>query len=224
MLYRRDDDRFFALSFKIDETDAGILKALMQDGRRSLREIARIVSVSTPTVESRLKRLFDMGVIKKISPVIDPEKIEQGIYVLINLKVDTAKIDDVSQRLAEMEEVRCVFQVTGDSNLTIRVVTDSMKSLQEFLTARISALPNSQLVSSNVITKIIKEEQGVVIRPNLGVRLKCDYCDGKIEGEPVRLKVGEQERYFCCKVCLASYKEKYGAKIEALSKPQGSKL
>ena len=151
MLYSRDDDRIFALSFKIDETDAGILKALMQDGRRSLREIARIVSVSTPTVESRLKRLFDMGVIKKISPVIDPEKIEQGIYVLINLKVDAAKIDDVSQQLAEMEEVRCVFQVTGDSNLTIRVVTDSMKSLQEFLTAKISALPNSQLISSNVI-------------------------------------------------------------------------
>ena len=74
------------MSVKIDETDAGILKALMEDGRRSLREIARVVQVSTPTVESRLKRLFDMGVIKKISPVLDPDKIEHGIYVLINLR------------------------------------------------------------------------------------------------------------------------------------------
>ncbi len=209
------------MTTKLDETDAGILRALMEDGRRSLREIARIVSVSTPTVESRLKRLFDMGVIKKISPILDPDKIEHGIYVLINLRVDASKIDEISTRLAEMEEVRCVFMVTGESNLTVRVVTDGMKSLQEFLTTKISALPTAQIVSSNVITRIVKEEQGVIVRPSLKVRLRCDYCNGKIEGEPVRLRVGEQERYFCCKVCLESYKEKYGSRIEALGKQQG---
>ena len=203
---------------KLDATDAGILRALMEDGRRSLREIARIVSVSTPTVESRLRRLFDMGVIKKISPILDPDKIEHGVFVLINLKVDTSKIDEISSRLAEMEEVRCVFMVTGESNLTIRVVTDSMKSLQEFLTKKIAGLQDVELISSNVITRIVKEEQGVVVRPSLGIRLRCDYCNGKIEGEPQRLRVGERDRYFCCKVCLESYKEKYGSKIEALSK------
>jgi Lrp/AsnC family leucine-responsive transcriptional regulator len=55
------------MSARLDETDVSILRALMDDGRRSLRKIARIVSVSTPTVETRLKRLFDMGVIRKIS-------------------------------------------------------------------------------------------------------------------------------------------------------------
>jgi len=206
------------VSTKLDETDAGILRALMEDGRRSLREIARIVSVSTPTVESRLKRLFDMGVIKKISPILDPDKIEHGIYVLINLRVDASKIDEVSSRLSEMEEVRCVFMVTGESNLTIRAVIEGMKSLQEFLTAKVAALPTVQIVSSNVITRIVKEEQGVIVRASLKVRLRCDLCNGKIEGEPVRLRVGEQERYFCCKVCLESYKEKYGSKIEAISR------
>jgi Lrp/AsnC family transcriptional regulator for asnA, asnC and gidA len=211
------------MSVKLDETDAGILKALMEDGRRSLREIARIVSVSTPTVESRLKRLFDMGVIRKISPLLDPDKIEHGVYVLINLKVDTSKLEDVSSRLAEMEEVRCVFMVTGECNLTVRVVADSMKSLQEFMTTKIAAFQGVQLVSSNVITKIVKEEQGVIIRPSLRVHLRCDYCNGKIEGEPHRLRVGERDRYFCCRVCLDSYKEKYGSKIEALSKQDALK-
>jgi Lrp/AsnC family transcriptional regulator for asnA, asnC and gidA len=206
------------MSVKIDETDAGILKALMEDGRRSLREIARVVQVSTPTVESRLKRLFDMGVIKKISPVLDPDKIEHGIYVLINLKADTSKIDEVTQHLAEMDEVRCVFMVTGESNITIRAVADDMKSLQELLTKKIAGLENVQILSSNVITRIIKEEQGVIIRPNLRINLRCDYCNRKIEGEPAKLRVGEQDRYFCCKVCLESYQEKYSSKIIALSK------
>ena len=137
--------------------------------------------------------------------------------------MDSSKIDEVSSRLAEMEEVRCVFMVTGESNLTIRIVVDSMKSFQEYLTTNISALPSVQLVSSNVITRIVKEEQAVIIRPSLRIRLKCDYCNGKIEGEPSRLTVGERDRYFCCRTCLESYKEKYGSKIEALSKQEGSK-
>jgi len=165
----------------------------MEDGRRPLREIARIVSVSTPTVESRLRRLIDMGVIKKISPILDPEKIEHGVFVLINLKVDTSKIDGISSRLAEMEEVRCVFMVTGESNLIIRVVSDSMKSLQEFLTRKIAAFQDVELVSSNLITRIFKEEQRVVVCPSLRVPLRCDYCNGKIEGEPHRLRVGERD-------------------------------
>ena len=209
---------------RLDEVDVGIVKALAEDGRRSLREIARLVSVSTPTVESRLKRLFDMGVIKRISPVLDLDKIEHGINALVNLKVETSKLDEVSSQLAEMEGVSCVFMVTGESNLSIRLVTDSVKSLQEFLTTKIAALQDLQLVSSNVITKIVKEEQSIVLRPSLRVRLRCDYCNGKIEGEAFKLRVGERERYFCCRVCLSSYKEKYGPRIEALSKQDGPKI
>jgi DNA-binding Lrp family transcriptional regulator len=187
---------------KLDETDSGILKALMQDGRMSLRMIAKTVSVSAPTVESRLKRLFDMGVIKKISTILDSGKIEHGVYVLIDLKADPARIDEVASRLAEMDEVRSVFMVTGKSNMSIRVLADSMKSLQEFLTNKVAVLQGIELVSSNVITRIVKEEQGVILRPNLGVRLRCDYCNAKIQGETSRLTVGDRERYFCCRTCL----------------------
>jgi DNA-binding Lrp family transcriptional regulator len=114
--------------------------------------------------------------------------------------------------------------VTGDSYLTIRVVADNMKSFQDFLTTKIAALKGVELVSSNVITKIVKEEHGVILHPTLRLDLRCDYCHGKIQGQSFRLKVGERERYFCCRVCLESYKEKYGPKIEVLFKQDGSKM
>jgi Lrp/AsnC family transcriptional regulator for asnA, asnC and gidA len=203
---------------KLDETDSRILKALMEDGRMSVRMIARTVSVTTPTVESRLKRLFDMGVIKKISLTLDSDKIEHGVYVLIDLKADPSRIDEIASRLAEMDKVRSVFMVTGKSNMSIRVLADSMKSLQEFLTNNVAVMSGIELVSSNVITRIVKEEQGVILRPNLGLRLRCDYCKAKIQGEPSRLTVGDRERYFCSTTCLEYYREKYGSKIEELSR------
>lgn len=73
---------------RLDETDAAIIRALMQDGRRSFREISRLVSVSTPTVEHRVKRMTSSGIIKKMVPLLDPQRIEQGITTIINLRVE----------------------------------------------------------------------------------------------------------------------------------------
>jgi len=205
------------LPAKLDETDTAIIKALMEDGRKSFREIARIASVSTPTVESRVKRMFNMGIIKKIVPLLDPEKISEGVAAIINLKVEPSELDDVSKKLAELEEVRNICVVTGESNLTIRVLVNDMKSLQDFLNKELAKLP-VKIVSTNVVTKVVKEEQGVIIRPGLGVRLNCDFCGREIEGDPVPFKVGEQARNFCCETCLQSYKEKYGSRLQALLK------
>ena len=202
---------------RLDETDVAIIKALMENGRRSFREIARIASVSTPTVESRVKRMFDMGIIRKIVPLLDPEKVSEGVAAIINLKVETRELEDFSKKLAEMEEVRNICVVTGESNLTIRVLVNDMKALQDFLTKELAKAP-VKIVSTNVVTKIVKEEQVVVIRPGLGIRLNCDLCGREIEGEPETLRIGDQTRNFCCKTCLQTYKEKYGSRLQALLK------
>jgi len=205
------------LPARLDETDVVIIKALMEDGRKSFREIARIASISAPTVESRVKRMFNMGIIKRIAPLLDPEKISEGVAAIINLKVETSGLDDVSKKLADLEEVRNICIVTGESNLTIRVLVNDMKSLQDFLSRELAKVP-AKIVSTNVVTKIVKEEQGVIIRPGLGIRLNCDFCNREIEGDPVTFKVGEQARNFCCETCLQAYKEKYRSRLQALFK------
>jgi len=205
------------LTSRLDETDVAIINALMEDGRKSFREIARITSVSTPTVESRVKRMFSMGVIKKIVPLLDPEKISEGVAAIINLKVETSELEDVSKRLVELEEVRNLCVVTGESNLTIRVFVNDMKTLQDFLSGELAKAP-VKIVSTNVVTKIVKEEQVAIIRPGMGIRLNCDFCGRQIEGDPVTFRLGEQARNFCCETCLQSYKEKYGSRLQALLK------
>lgn len=63
------------MSFPLDETDIAILEALIEDGRKSFRQIAREIKVSTPTVQIHYDRLFSMGIIKSISPILDMKKI-----------------------------------------------------------------------------------------------------------------------------------------------------
>jgi DNA-binding Lrp family transcriptional regulator len=56
---------------ELDDVDIGIVTSLQQDGRKSFRQIARELNISTPTVQARYRRLINIGLIKSISPVID---------------------------------------------------------------------------------------------------------------------------------------------------------
>jgi Lrp/AsnC family leucine-responsive transcriptional regulator len=51
---------------------------------------------------------------------------------------------------------------------------------------------------------------------DLKVKLKCDFCGGPVHGKPRVLRFANFERFFCCAQCRASYKEKYGGRIEML--------
>lgn len=60
---------------ELDDVDIGIINSLQEDGRKSFRQIARELDISTPTVQARYKRLINIGLIKSISPIIDSTNI-----------------------------------------------------------------------------------------------------------------------------------------------------
>ncbi|MFB5620632.1 MAG: AsnC family transcriptional regulator [Nitrosopumilus sp.] len=60
---------------ELDDVDIGIVTSLQQDGRKSFRQIARELDISTPTVQARYQRLVNIGLIKSISPVIDSTNV-----------------------------------------------------------------------------------------------------------------------------------------------------
>lgn len=204
------------MPLKLDDMDTSILKALMKDGRLSFRQIAAQVGVTTPTVESRVKRMTETGVIKKIVPILDIDKVEMGVAVLLMLKVELGKVKPTLEKLAPLDEVRSLFVSTGPGNLVVRVATKSNEAFQRFLDERVAPL-GAEVVSSEVIIRTIKDEQGVALYGEMAVALVCDYCGGEISGKPFTLNVGEGRRFFCCKTCLASYKEKYGSKTRTSS-------
>ena len=197
------------MPLKLDETDTSILKALMKDGRLSFRQIATQVGVTTPTVESRVRKMTESGVIKKIAPVLDIDKVEKGVAVLLMLKVELGKVNSTLEKLTPLDEVRSVFLSTGAANVVVRVATSSNEAFQKFLDERVAPL-GADVVSSEVITRTVKDEQGVALYGEMAVALVCDYCGGEISGKPFTLNVGEGKRFFCCKICFGSYKEKYG--------------
>ncbi len=62
----------------LDEIDIEIIKSLVQDGRKSFRQISRETKITTPTVKARFERLVNVGFIKGVIPVFDFKQIDKG--------------------------------------------------------------------------------------------------------------------------------------------------
>ncbi len=65
------------MPYSLDETDIAILNSLVEDGRKSFRQISRELKISTPTVKFRYQRLVNVGLIKAVVPIIDTTKLEK---------------------------------------------------------------------------------------------------------------------------------------------------
>ncbi|OLD01360.1 MAG: hypothetical protein AUJ07_11435 [Crenarchaeota archaeon 13_1_40CM_3_53_5] len=200
---------------ELDDTDARILGSLVEDGRRSFREIARRVGVTTPTVQARVKRLIDEGLIRKISPIFDPSKFRYGLFFQLYLKVNPAEIEEIARKFEGRSEVRGIYLTTGENNLTLRIAVDSLEELQRF-TETLDRDFGVKHNSSQMIVRIFKDDQAVVLRPGMGVHLKCETCNGPIPAKPFILKVSGHERFFCCPMCLEKFREKYEPKLKGL--------
>ena len=73
--YQKRSIRF--VPYPLDETDIAILNSLIEDGRKSFRQISRELKISTPTVKFRYQRLVNIGLIKAVVPIIDTTKLEK---------------------------------------------------------------------------------------------------------------------------------------------------
>jgi DNA-binding Lrp family transcriptional regulator len=67
------------MPLRLDDYDVSILKSLLQDGRKSFREISRETGITTPTVKARFNRLVNVGFIKSVSPILDFDIVERDV-------------------------------------------------------------------------------------------------------------------------------------------------
>jgi Lrp/AsnC family leucine-responsive transcriptional regulator len=123
----------------LDRFDLDILEILQRDNLTSQRAIGEAINLSAPAVQRRIKKMEEAGVIKANVAVIYPPSVGQAITILVEVHVESERIDllDATKaRLAAAPEVQQCYYVTGDADF-ILVVTVPTMSAYEALTRRL---------------------------------------------------------------------------------------
>ena len=82
----------------LDQFDLGILDILQRDNLTPQRAIGAAVNLSAPAVQRRIKKMQQSGVITANVAVVDPPSDAQLITVLVEVQVESERIDLLDRR------------------------------------------------------------------------------------------------------------------------------
>lgn len=125
---------------RIDRLDGELISLLEADARQSIGDLAERLGVSRNTVQSRLRRLGEAGMLRGFSPRLNLVEVGINVEAFAALALDQGKLDDVIKLLAEIPEVMEVHATSGREDLLVRLGAVSHAELQELI-QRIVALP-----------------------------------------------------------------------------------
>jgi DNA-binding Lrp family transcriptional regulator len=124
----------------IDRLDAALIEMLAAEPRVGVLEASKRLGVARGTVQARLDRMGDRGVITGYGPDVDPAALGYEVTAFITLEIRQAGgHDPVAERLAAIPEVLEVHTITGVGDLLCRVVARTNADLQRVLDAIVSA-------------------------------------------------------------------------------------
>ncbi|MFB6179233.1 MAG: AsnC family transcriptional regulator [Halorientalis sp.] len=186
----------------LDETDREILTLLLEDSRRPYSDIATEVDLSPPAVSDRVDRLVDLGLIRQFTIDVDRSMLDEGVPVLVEIRVEPGTAATVRSSLERAEPVEHVFE-TADERVIVTATTPQT-DVQSLLATAVDMTQiqnyDVDLLASRSWTPTVQEAE---FAPS------CAECGNTVtrEGESVTL---DGTRYqFCCSSCESRFVDRY---------------
>lgn len=136
---------------KVDDINIEIIKHL-RDGRKSLKKIAEILSITENTVRSRVNKLTNEGVLE-ITGLVDPEAMTDHRVVFVGVKLSTFNLVEKGKEFSKLKGVVSVSVVTGRFDLILVVLLKKGFDLLEFYTQEVYQLEGVRSVETFVVYK-----------------------------------------------------------------------
>ena len=134
----------------MDVIDQKLIAALRENGRTSTARLARLVGRSRTSVQSRMERLEQQGVIVGYGVRLAPELDGGAVRAHVMIKVGPKETRTVTAALRLMEHVRVLHSVSGEVDLIAVAMTPSVDEMDRVID-RIGALEGVERTTSSII-------------------------------------------------------------------------
>ncbi|MYS81952.1 Lrp/AsnC family transcriptional regulator [Embleya scabrispora] len=118
---------------QIDRLDAALIRLLVETPRIGVVECSRRLAVARGTVQARLDRLREAGVIRGFGPDVDPATLGFSVTAFATLEIRQGQGRDLRKQLECVAQVLEVHAITGRGDLLCRIVARSNADLQRVI-------------------------------------------------------------------------------------------
>ncbi len=156
----------------MEKLEKDIVEILTADSRAGADKIAAMLGITPAEAAKRVKKLEEDGVIVKYTAIVNEDALDDDIVeALIEVKVTPQRgsgFDAIAQEIAEHDEVKNLYLMSGAYDLAVIVAGKSLKSISRFVSERISTYDNVLSTATHFILKKYKVE-GALMKSDEGV-------------------------------------------------------
>lgn len=125
----------------IDGIDKKILRALMEDARTPILEIARQVGISGAAIHQRLRKLEKSGLLAGSKFVVNPKILGYTTMAFVGVYLDKAASNpDAVKQLKRVPEVIECHYTTGEWSIFIKILSKNNEHLMHLLNTQIQPI------------------------------------------------------------------------------------
>ena len=124
----------------VDAMNKRIIRLLMADGRMTYNDIAAKLRRSPSTVRDRIRRLEDDRVILGYYAIINAERMGLKSEALLRANLADGKGVEDLRRIAKLEGVKEVCQVSGERRILVRILAEDNRALENLVHEKIIPL------------------------------------------------------------------------------------
>ncbi|ATZ63786.1 Lrp/AsnC family transcriptional regulator [Acinetobacter bereziniae] len=142
----------------LDKFDYALLMHLQKDCLTPLRELADAVHLSTASVQRRIQKLREHGYITGHTAILDPDKLNQVITIMVEVHVNKTHIADLDllKQSFSRPEVQQCYYVTGEADFILILLVPSMSRFQALCDELFHCNSNVEWFKTTVVLDRIK--------------------------------------------------------------------
>ena len=143
---------------RLDEIDIKILRILQEDSKKTTKDIAESLHLTTSPVYERIKYLERKGYIKKYVALIDKKLVNKPITAICMVSLryhNEGFIDKFDSQIKAIKEVQECYHMEGKVDFFLKINLESLDAYHEFIRSKLSKIDNIGVLESYFVLKEI---------------------------------------------------------------------
>ena len=130
---KTERNSFDNVSAVLDATNVRILRALIDEPRLAMSELARRIGMSAPAVTERVQRMQDAGVIRGARLDVDQAALGLGITAFVRVRPMPGQLQAIGELARSTPEIVECHRVTGEDCFVMKVLVGRVELLEAVL-------------------------------------------------------------------------------------------
>ncbi|WP_036153850.1 MULTISPECIES: Lrp/AsnC family transcriptional regulator [Maribacter] len=149
---------------KLDKIDNSLLELLQTDSKKTTKEYALKLGLSTTAIYERIKRLERVGAIRSYVALVDKAVVDRNFTVFCHVKLVQHVKDNIAQfeaQVMRLQEVVECHHLSGDYDYLLKIHVQDMEAYRNFMVNKLTTMSHIGSTQSSFTIKEVKHSTAI---------------------------------------------------------------